>query len=138
MESPSHLTPISPSPVVPEFTHDRRSCLPSKSILFDFISLHLCPDFNLYFCHIHNGEDNRFASPVIASSEDFSTQHETSSCPIPKPRARLSHSSLSCMVSPKKTGSKKMSCFLILNIKVTEIKDILVSRIYDELWEDKR
>lgn len=58
--------------------------------------------------------------------------------PLPKSRASLSHSSLFSIVSPKKTGSKKMRCFLILNVKVTEIKDILISRIYDELWEDKR
>lgn len=58
--------------------------------------------------------------------------------PLPRSRAWLSHSSLSSMGSGKKTASKKMSWFLIFSIRGIEIKDILGSRMCDELCEDKR
>lgn len=63
---------------------------------------------------------------------------KTSPGPTPQSRAWFSHSSLSSMASGKKTASKKMSWFLIFSILGTEIKDILGSRICDELCEDKR
>lgn len=97
------------------------------------------PWLQLLLCHTQNGWDNCYVSPIIiVLNEYFSAQYKPSSCPTPKVKSMIISFIFLLHGKWKTPGSKKMSWFLVFNIRGTEINDILHSRICDELCECKR